>query len=239
MAGRIVPPFTFSGGMTEIELGSTSGRAPKNKLFKASHLGVPGGIMVQLRCEPLSTTTAANVPVAEIEWQVGSGLHSAVVDIGLGSTFSVSAAEVLDVSVRINTEYNPLNIPTTSIPFRCFGTAAPATATSAVTARFTNLATLASGSAESNFIDVPKWAKKLWVQDGNIAAASSNPLILPNLYADWDTSSAGGGAIGATRLWNAEVPFIVPGNARRVRFYYSAHGASDDFLLLNWELELG
>lgn len=241
MTGRVSESnFTFSGGTTEIELGGATGRAPRNRLFRATNRGVPGGMMVQLRSEALANTLDSHRPIADVVWQVGAGIHSATVDIGLGCTFSVAAAEILEVTVRMNTEYDPENVPTSSIPFKCFGVAAPSSAQSAVPARFTNQANMLGGATTSNAIDVPKWARRLWIQEANTGFGFSDPAFLPNTTANWDDAGPGAGpAIISERAWNAEVPFIVPGNARRVWFYYAAHVVTDLSLLLTWELELG
>jgi len=233
MAGRIVPPFSFSGGMTEIEIGGLTGRAPKNKLFRASAFHA-SGIMVQLRAEPLATTSDSARPVAEVEWQVGSGLHSALVDIGLGCSFTVSAAEVVEVSVRMNTEFFAW---VQTIPYRCFGTAAPATAIGPLPARFSSLVTLprvAGGS--SSLIAVPKWAKRMRLMIANLSA--DDPVLLANTTALWTNNDSGAASVVAAETWNREAPFTVPVDGRRVQFSCPALGGADTDALLTWELEL-
>jgi len=256
MAGRIVTPssFEFSGGMTEIEKGGATGRAPRNKLFRATNLNQPGGIMIQLRAEPLSRNADVARPIADIGWQVGSGLHEATVDIGNGSTFIVSAAEVVDVSVRMNDEFrvdtDSTTIPwTETIPYRCFGTAAPATAMSSLPARFSNTVVLpCDAGGTSGRVGVPKWAKYLWIEIGSTTEITTDfTLALQNMTINWGRSEVGVGAsIFGTNHWTRNQPVIVPDWARTVSFTAPANtgtpdggGADADRALdLTWILEV-
>ncbi len=251
MAGRIVPPFEFSGGMTEIEVGGATGRAPKNKLFRASSF-IASGIMVQLRCEALSTTADAARPVADIGWQVGSGLHSATVDIGNASTFIVSAAEVVDVSVRMNDEFRinsdgTINPWDETIPYRCFGTAAPATAMSSMPARFSNTVVLpCAAGGQSGAVTVPKWAKWLIVEIGATSEITTDfSLALQNMTIQWGRNEAATSIFGTTH-WARHALINVPDWARGVKFSAPAATGTPDGggagadrpLNLTWILEL-
>lgn len=254
MAGRIVPPFTFSGGMTEIEIGGATGRAPKNKLFRASHLGTPGGVMIQLRAEPIASTSDVARPIADVSWQVGSGIQEATVDIGNGCTFIVSAAEVVDVSVRMNDEYRVLstgaiNPWTSTIPYRCFGTAAPAGAMSSLPARFSNTVDILDAGAGSGAVRVPKWAKYLYIDQGATSEVTQSYTgMLLNTTILWGRNEAGTSTFGGTR-WSLNVPIPVPDWARSVKFSTPAGanigdtlgaggGTSDVPISLTWILEL-
>ncbi len=242
MTGRVTDSdLWFSGGMTEIEVGGATGRQPKNQLFRCKRMGGAGMVAVQLHAEALATTADSARPIADITWQVAAGTHKATVDIGVGSTLVLSAAEIVEVTVRMNDQWfwqNSLPVPwVATIPYRCFGSAAPASGTSTIPARYSNVTSLPREiGGQSSLIPVPAWARRLWIF---VAAQNADDLaMLANTECLWDNRDSGAASIVDAQTWNREVPFIVPSHARRVQFDVPALGGGDVSVDLIWELEL-
>jgi hypothetical protein len=166
----------------------------------------------------------------------------------------VSAAEVVDITVRMNDQFKVDSagayIPwAETIPYRCYGTASPATAMSSLPARYSNTVDLPDAAGTSGPVVVPKWAKYLWLAAGaTTEITQSYTGALLNTTIKWGRSELGTSIFGSTR-WSLNLPILVPDWARCVRFSSpvganvgdtngAAGGTSDIPLDLTWILEL-
>lgn len=223
--------FSFTGGSTIIDLEGDDGGAPRNRIFRAKRRH-PGTIAIALSADVITAENRAAPPIADIEWQVGGGLHSATVDIGQGCTFTIGAAEVVDVTARFDTDgVIGAGAPETqSSSYRVFGTAAPGT--NQRSAYRSQRVQVPAGGNVSNEVAVPGFAHKLWCYVTDSTAAG----LLTNLVAQFQ-ASAGGQAVALEAWLQGEQPFRVPGNAQNVVFSSSA-AAAPFTLTLIWEIDL-
>ncbi|HEU5316763.1 MAG TPA: hypothetical protein VFX49_11675 [Chloroflexota bacterium] len=235
----------LSGGMCEVQLGA----GPiKNKLLRATALD-PTQLAIQLRAEMISSTFndgSLPSPIAEISWQAASGLHTAIVDVGVGAgtTLCLTAAEVVDItilfpSVLIFSKIGVANVaPTETNRFRIFGTCAPGTASSR-NAFLTQAIVVPAAGVDSQTIPVPTWAKKLWTSELAAGADIGAPTSVagPNLRIGFQGGTAAASAVVSQQPWISGQPAIVPGWATGVCFDNPALAADANMLLL-WELEI-
>lgn len=238
MHGRIIEPFHFSGGTTEIQLGGTT-RPVANKLFRAS-LARPGMVAVQLSCDRLTEVDSSARPVADIFWQVGSGGHEMTVDVGLGrsgTALVLSAAEIVEVTTRIEPIVNLSNstgnqtLETTSSAFRMNGTAAPAAALAPHPALLTQTATVRASGTATSTITIPRWAKRFWLFSD--LTGSADEMLTSTTATFLRTAS---GTVTMLQTWQDGIPFRVPGNASVMTL--AQVGATDFDATIIWELEV-
>jgi hypothetical protein len=157
MAGRLSRLWQSESdgheGGGQVVLGLTQTAA---KLLKLS-LPVPGMIAVEIgNTRTAVAGTAVPRIVADVSWQVGRGTQSATIDVGNGTVFTVSAAEVLDITVRMETGTAAAGQSFCTI----FGTAAPCSAISPIPAHSGSSLSVLAATISAGVV-IPPWTQSM------------------------------------------------------------------------------
>jgi hypothetical protein len=173
--------FSNAGGTIQLDAAGTTAKV-REKLMNLK-LSQPHPIVVMMQSDFTGTDpgNATNQQlVATVNWSVARGNGSALVDIGRGTVFSISAGQLLDITVGFISN-NDATAMIAGQPMVVTGTCAPG-ATSSMRPTFTRQSPSLAQGVESSLIAIPNCATELKL-------VSQNPDLLPSVLVKFHTHS--------------------------------------------------
>jgi len=223
MAGRIVAPSSFSTSGGSVSISLINAAMKSSEALIRCRNDTPIMVAVQISSEALTVPVAGGQQLlADIDWQVEAGGHSATVEVGQGTAFTVTAAEIVNVRARLRLA-NTFVAGTHDV--RVNGTASPACSINPVPAYLSDSVSTGAGGAASTAITVPTFARRFSLLAATIGALTNVECTFRNAASNVTDDLYGG-------EWT-----VVPSLASTVVFSTpAAIGAVD--LQVVWELHL-
>ena len=211
--------ITLTAALRDIRNKIASVKLPR-PMCVAVQMGIEGrlggGIADNAGGAVMGTRTST---LCEVQWQSGRGTHRVLIDAGQGTTFTLAAAQAVNVNARL---VNNAGSELDSVTFQC--TMAPAMTQNPLPAYFTlHLQTVSAAGASGNLF-MPAFARR-------VVVTCANATTRAGLTVEFRENA---GTTIAQYLAN-DANILIPANATRVNV---SNPTASDALLVQVRFEL-